>query len=213
MRIICVNYLVILLVNFALSSVRAETSTTSGPDRPEYSTVLPKPIDSTNPSTPELINQTDQFASNSFQASNLSLREEIDRINRNSSSNSFNSTASLASERVRTSKLLASSGTLPFGTKLNRRPVDLPRNQSSANVDLHSNMTVISGRASSPLSGSDDLQSKRSNDEFYGDHMSAYDKIKIKNDKFSYDHFFELYDGLQPETEQEATTKSHPAKS
>lgn len=206
MRLICVNYLVILLVNFALSSVRAENSTTSWPDKLEYSTVLPKPIESTNPTTPDLINQTDQFASKNpgltVRAQNSAL-QEIDRANQTSASNS-----SSLSDRTRTSKLLT-SGTLPFGTKLSKRPVDLPKNASSTNVDLHSNMTVITGRAS-PF---DDLQSKQSNDAFYGDHMSAYDKIKIKNDKFSYDHFFELYDGLLPETESEATTKSQPTKS
>lgn len=221
MRRICVNYLVILLVKFALSSVRAENGTTSWPDELEFSTVLPKPIESTNPSTSQqLINQIDrlggfetsEFASTGHKPANAEnqnpKQEESDRENQTSSSPASGS-ASLTSERTRTSKLL-SSGSLPFGAKLSKRPVDLSRNQSFANVDLHSNLTVTSGRRAAPP---DDLQSKQSSDAFYGDHLSAYDKIKIKNDKFSYDHFFELYDGLLPETEQDAATKSQPTKS
>lgn len=209
MRRICVNYLLILLVKFALSA--AENATTVWPDKLEFSTVLPRPIDSTNPSTSQqtisqqTINQTDQFGLKT--AENQKSRKESDRENQTSSANS--GPANLTSERARTSKLL-SAGSLPFGTKLSKRPVDLPRNQSFANVDLHSNLTVISGRSSSPP---DDLQSKQSRDDFYGDHMSAYDKIKIKNDKFSYDHFFELYDGLLPDSDQDASAKSQPTKS
>ena len=192
MKIICVNYLIILL---AFKFVNAdENSTLIDKLEEEVSTVLPIPVDSTKPTIIES-NQTNQF--------DLTIKSTIDDENFSKDKlenlkTSVNQSSSDLSGRSRTSKLLASS-TLPFGTKLKRKPVDFNKNQTVTNVDLHSNMTVISGRAAF-----DDSQSKSNNDAFYGDHLSAYDKIKIKNDKFSYDNFFELYDqNLNDEQQQQ----------
>lgn len=203
MKIICVNFLVILLVNIAFNFVKANNSTLwplFDNLEEDSTTVLPKPIESTKPTTIQSINQTDLLNSNNLKISNSSSlnksttndqQKVIDKIE------TVNQSSDLLNERSRTSKHL--SGTLPFGTKLKIKPVDLNRNQSVANVDLQSNMTVISGR-----SFFDDSQSKQSND--YGDHMSAYDKITLQNEKFAYDHFFELYD--MPASD-DLQTKSH----
>lgn len=224
MRNSCVN-LIILLVNCAFKLIQATDNSTIWPlvidNYQDYSTVLPKPINSTKPTTLKetvnLNNLNDQTFPIGYQQN-----QNQSKVTKNESSIDQSSFDTL-SERGRSSKFLSTT-VLPFGTKLNRKPIDINRNQTSTNVDLQTNMTVITGRSSSldkPFDKSfyDESSQSKSNDPYLDDkflqHLSAYDRIKIKNEKFGYDNFFSLYDVTtqDPDEDEPKSQTSSPTKS
>lgn len=223
MKIICVNYLILLLVNFAFNLANADNSTRWPlvDAYQDYSTVLPKPADSTKPSVSETINLTDatsvrqadqlKHSEANQDDANLALKLTLNEAHRSVEPTTVNRSSTDLVERSRTSKyLLDSTSVIPFGTKLSKQPVDLSRNQSFANVDLHTNMSVISGR-SSTFDDASSAQSKSGDpftDDKYLQHLSAYDRIKIKNDKFQYDNFFQLYDQATDDPDEQKDVES-----
>lgn len=231
MKIICVNYpSIILLVNFLiLRFVNADNSTLwplidEKSNHQDFSTVLPKPIDSTKPTVTTVVDFNDNQTSNindsnsnkSIINQQNSLKTEIiddlkivDHQNQ-SLSDTYPNHNQTANERSRTSKRLT-SGTVPFGTKLTKKPINVNlRNQTTANIDLLTNMTVISGR-----SAFDDHPQSKASDSYFNsdDHLTAYEKVKIKNDKFTYDNFFELYDTANDGEDKDALKSPHTSSS